>query len=236
MSSHESPITNHGFFVTGTDTGVGKTLAACVLLRALSARGLRTVGMKPVAAGAVRTGGELRNDDVDRLEAASSVAAPRALRNPYCFEPPIAPYLAAQLAGVEIRLATILGAARALGREADVVVIEGAGGFCVPLNDREDTADLAVRLRMPVILVVGIRLGCLNHALLTARVIRQRRLRLAGWIANRIDPGMAHAADNVAALERRLAVPCIAHIAFLDAPDARESVVSIDTAALYATS
>lgn len=233
MPNYESTLTNRGYFVTGTDTGIGKTLAACALLHALAARGLRAVGMKPVAAGAVRRAGELCNADVEQLAAAGNVDAPRALRNPYCFEPPIAPHLAARLAGVEIRIAGILQAWRALARESDVVVVEGAGGFCVPINDREDMADLAASLRMPVVLVVGVRLGCLNHALLTTRAIRQRRLAFAGWIASHVDPRMAHAEDNVAALERRLAAPCLARFPYSVTPDARELASGIDVSALF---
>jgi dethiobiotin synthetase len=203
-----------GLFVTGTDTGVGKTLAACALLHAFAARGWRAVGMKPVAAGARRQAAELRHEDVDALTAASSVTASRALINIYCFEPPVAPHIAACEAGVRIELAPIKRAYEALAQQADVVVVEGVGGFCVPLNDREDTADLAVLLQLPVLLVVGMRLGCLNHALLTAAAVAARGLRLAAWIANHIDPALPHADANVAALERRLSAPCVARIPF----------------------
>jgi dethiobiotin synthetase len=232
MTVNHSPFTAHGFFVTGTDTGVGKTLAACALLHALSGRGLRAVGMKPVAAGAVRSGGELHNEDVAQLAAASSVKAPRALVNPYCFEPPVAPHIAARLAGVDIEPGKIRRAYRALAQQADVIVVEGAGGFCVPLNDCEDTADLAAQLELPVILVVGVRLGCLNHALLSAEAIGARGLKLAGWIANRIDLEMAHADENEAALERRLSAPCIARFAFARGPEARDLARLFDVDAL----
>jgi dethiobiotin synthetase len=220
--------TSHGFFVTGTDTGVGKTLTACALLHAFSARGLRTAGMKPVAAGAQRSSGEWRNDDAERLAAASSITAPRALFNPYCFEPPIAPHIAAQAAGVTIALHAIVAAYRELAARADVVVVEGVGGFCVPLNAQEDAADLAQRLGLPVLLVVGMRLGCLNHALLTAQAIRARGLTLAGWVANHIDAAMANADDNVAALEQRLAAPRIARVEFSQPPDARHIARAFD--------
>lgn len=231
MTRRPSPVTRHGhgFFVTGTDTGVGKTLVACALLHALSARGLRTAGMKPVAAGARRRAAEWRNEDIDRLAAASSVAAPRTLVNVYCFEPAVAPHIAAREAGVHIELAPIKRAYDALARQADVVVIEGVGGFRVPLNDREDTADLAALLKLPVVLVVGMRLGCLNHALLTAAAIGARGLRLAAWIANHIDPEMAHADDNLAALEQRLPAPCIGRIAFRHAPQARRIARLLET-------
>jgi len=216
---HRSPVARHGLFVTGTDTGVGKTLAACALLHAFSARGWRTAGMKPVAAGARRCAAELQNDDVAALAAAGSVAAPRELVNVYCFEPAVAPHIAARAAGVRIELAPLKRAYDALARQTDIVVVEGVGGFCVPLNDAEDTADFAVLLQLRVVLVVGMRLGCLNHALLTAAAINARGLRLAAWIANHIDPDMAHADDNVAALERRLPAPCIARIPFQRVPE-----------------
>lgn len=207
--------------MTGTDTGVGKTLAACALLHAFSSRGFHTAGMKPVAAGARRRASELHNEDIDRLAAASSVAASRALINVYCFEPAVAPHIAAREAGVRIELSAIKHAYQALARQADVVVVEGVGGFRVPLNEHEDTADLAVLLQLPVVLVVGMRLGCLNHALLTAAAIGARGLNLAAWIANHVDPTMACADDNVAALEHRLSAPCIARIPFRRVPQAR---------------
>ena len=219
MTNHESRITNHGFFVTGTDTGVGKTLIACALLHGFAARGHSVIGMKPVAAGAVRTAQGLVNDDVLSLRAASNVDAPPALVNPYCFEPPIAPHLAAEQAGAVIELQLILDAYRSLASMADVVIVEGVGGFCVPLDRGEDSADLAQRLGLPVILVVGMRLGCLNHALLSAHAIRSLALTLAGWIANRIDPAMAAAGRNVAALAERLAAPLLGDIEFTADPE-----------------
>ena len=205
-----APIAPRGFFVTGTDTGVGKTRVACALLRALVRSGVRAVGMKPVAAGAVHDAEGLLNEDVAALNAASTFVAPRALVNPYCFEPAIAPHIAAARAGVKIELARIVTAFDVLARQADTVVVEGAGGFCIPLGDAFDSADLAERLDLPVILVVGLRLGCLNHALLTAQAIRARGLRLAGWIANRIDPAMEVVDENVSALADRLGAPLLA--------------------------
>ena len=166
--------------------------------------------MKPVAAGAVHDAEGLLNEDVAELNAASTFVAPRALVNPYCFEPAIAPHIAAARAGVNIELARIVTAFDALALQADMVVVEGAGGFCIPLGDAFDSADLAERLDLPVILVVGLRLGCLNHALLTAQAIRARGLRLAGWIANRIDPAMEAVDENVFALADRLGAPLLA--------------------------
>lgn len=207
-----------GFFVTGTDTGVGKTLVACALLHAFASRGLRVIGMKPVAAGAQRISGKLVNDDVQALVAASNVPAPSEWINPYCFELPIAPHIAAQGAGVEIEHARIVAAYANLARCAEVVIVEGAGGFCVPLNAMETSADLAAELLLPVILVVGMRLGCINHALLSAQAIAAKGLRLAGWVANHIDPEMSCADENVRALCERLNAPLIARLAFDQTP------------------
>lgn len=221
--------TARGIFVTGTDTGVGKTLAACALLHAFGARGLRAIGMKPIAAGAQRYDGELLNEDVERLMAAGNVAAPREMINVYCFEPPIAPHIAASRAGIRMTVAPIERAYRMLTDRADIVIVEGVGGFRVPLNERDDTSDLAAQLQLPVVLVVGMRLGCLNHALLTADAIQVRGLRLAGWIANHLDPDMEHADDNVATLAQRLAAPCIARIPFQGATQVMpESLLRID--------
>ena len=153
---------------------------------------------------------------------------PLALINPYCFEPPIAPHLAAAQAGVVIDLATIVGAFEQLAVVADMVLVEGVGGFCVPLNRSEDSADLALCLGLPVILVVGMRLGCLNHTLLTAQAIRARGLRLAGWIANRIDPAMAVTAENITALAERLAAPLLGEIEFTVAPDPQRIAALLD--------
>ena len=198
-----------GLFVTGTDTGVGKTLASCALLHRMRARGLRALGMKPVAAGVEASPEGPVNPDVAALRRASSWPAPLEQVNPYLFEPPIAPHLAAASAGVRIEMAPIRKAFEALRASADAVVVEGVGGFLVPLNDREDAGDLAVALALPVVLVVGMRLGCLNHALLTQQAIVARSLRLAGWIANSIDPRMQRFEDNLQALRQRIAAPLL---------------------------
>ena len=226
------PTHARGFFVTGTDTGVGKTLVACALLHAFAGRGLRVVGMKPVAAGAQLSNGVWINDDVEQLIAASTVSAPRADVNAYCFEPAVAPHIAAEMHKKEIKINNLCESYQRLSALAEVVVVEGAGGFCVPLNDHETSADLAQRLALPLVLVVGMRLGCLNHALLTAEAIRVRGLTLAGWVANHIDPSMAHADANVAALQARLAAPLIARIAFCTTPDAAKIALRFDLSAL----
>ena len=212
---HASPLAPHGFFVTGTDTGVGKTRVAVALIHALRARGLRVAAMKPVAAG--HAPGEL-NEDVAALLQATNAAADLRDVNPYAFAEPVAPHIAAQLAGVRIELDVIATAYFRLAATADVVVVEGAGGWRVPLNERDDMADLAQRLDLPVVLVVGLRLGCLNHALLTAESIAHRQLPWAGWVGNHVDPAMACQAENVAALHARLPGPCLGVQAHLD-PD-----------------
>ena len=203
-----------GYFVTGTDTGVGKTRIATALLRAFATQGLRAVGMKPVAAGCKRADRALVNEDVTALTAASTVAAPVDLINPYRFEPAIAPHLAAELAGETISLQRIRDAYVALAARADRVVVEGAGGFLVPLNEREDFGDLARLLELPVLVVVGMRLGCLNHALLTAEAVRRRGLQLAGWVANRLDATTPAFEQNVQTLCKRLDAPLLGIVPF----------------------
>lgn len=208
-------------FVTGTDTGVGKTLAACALLHALQRRHARVVGMKPVAAGLVDTPDGPDSEDAIALRAASTLRVPRGLDNPVRLPEPLSPHLAAQRAGQAIDIAHLVACQRELAHRADAVVVEGAGGFLVPLSAEQTGADLAQALDLPVVLVVGLRLGCLNHALLTAEAIRSRGLRLAGWVANRIDPAMAAADDNIAFLRQRLAAPLLADIAHSATPDPR---------------
>jgi len=200
-----------GLFVTGTDTGVGKTRVTMALIHALRARGLRVAAMKPVSAGCPP--GEL-NEDVAALLQASNVEAELCDVNPYAFAEPVAPHIAAQQAGIRIDLEVVAAAYSRLAAAADVVVVEGAGGWRVPLNERDDMADLAQRLGLPVVLVVGLRLGCLSHALLTAESITHRRLAWAGWVGNHIDPVMAFQRENVAALHARLPAPCLGVQAF----------------------
>ncbi len=214
MTSHQSPVTSHGLFITGTDTGVGKTRVATALLRAFARRGLRAVGMKPVAAGCERIDGALVSEDVAALVAASNVNLPVDLINPYRFQAAIAPHLAAELAGETISLQKIRDAYVVLAARADRVVVEAAGGFLVPLNEHEDFGDLARLLELPVLLVVGMRLGCLNHALLTAEAVQRRGLQFAGWVANRLDAQMPAFEQNVHALRERLGVPLLGTIPF----------------------
>ena len=201
-----------GFFVTGTDTGIGKTTFAVALIHALRQRGLKVAAMKPVAAGGEWIDGRCLNEDVLALSHAADVKADLDCINPYAFMPPIAPHIAAAFAGTTIDLDKIVTAYTALAAQADAVVVEGAGGLCVPLNSRYDIADLAAALDLPLILVVGMRLGCLNHALLTAEVIARRGLKWAGWVANILDPEMLALEENIATLEMRLPSPSLGRL------------------------
>jgi dethiobiotin synthetase len=194
-----------GIFVAGTDTGVGKTHVATALLRGLARDGVRAAAMKPVAAGL--DPGAAVQADVAALAAAAGIDAPLADVCPYVFAAPIAPHVAAAREGVAIDLGRIAAAYGRLAARAEAVVVEGAGGVLVPLGPAIDMLDIPARLGLPVLLVVGIRLGCLNHALLSALAISSRGLRLAGWVANRIDPAMAEADASVEALDRRLSAP-----------------------------
>ena len=205
-----------GWFITGTDTEIGKTFVACALLHAFRQAGVTALAMKPIAAGFDESG---LNDDVERLLAASSFAAPRALVNPYGFRAAIAPHIAAEEEGRRIELPPIAASLSELQTMADVVLVEGVGGFCVPLGSTGDTADLASLLGLPLILVVGMRLGCINHALLTQQAIAARGLPLAGWVANRIDPAMSRFAENLAALQARLPAPLLGVIAHGTTPE-----------------
>jgi dethiobiotin synthetase len=205
-----------GLFVTGTDTGIGKTRVAVALVRTLALAGIRVAGVKPIAAGLEPHG--TTNADVAALADADGLDLPACDRNPYAFKAAIAPHLAARDEHVTIDLATVAAAWRRVAVVADVIVVEGAGGALVPLGADLDMLDVPRRLRLPVLLVVGVRLGCLNHALLSAQAIRARGLTLAGWVANRIDPEMDRADDNVADLVARLPVPLIADVAWQAQP------------------
>ena len=198
-----------GVFITGTDTGVGKTLVSATLLAALNAAGCNAVGMKPVASGCSETADGLRNDDAERLIAHSAGSLDYRLVNPYALATPIAPHLAAADAGTQIRLDPIVAGFAALSTNADCVVVEGVGGWAVPLSPTLMQADLVRALQLPVVLVVGLRLGCINHALLSARAIQNDGCTLIGWIGNGIDPAMARLDDNIATLRARLPAPLL---------------------------
>ena len=220
MNAPQAPA----WFIAGTDTEVGKTFVTCALLHAFAAQGLNAVGMKPVAAG---TDAEGRNEDVEQLLAAMPVKPARERVNPYLFAPPIAPHIAAAEAGRTIDLETILAAFKRLRGMADAVLVEGVGGFCVPLGADCDTADLAEKLALPVILIVGMRLGCINHALLTQQAIAARGLPLAGWIANRIDPQMSRCDENLAALQERLSAPLLGVVPANSTPEKAAGLIRL---------
>jgi len=206
-------------YVTGTDTGIGKTFASCVLLHALRRQGGRAVGMKPVASGCELTADGLRNEDATALLAASDPRPAYADLNPYALPLPLAPELAAAEAGVSLALAPIEAAFARLRAQADTVVVEGVGGWLAPLSGTLDQADLVKALRLPVVMVVGLRLGCLNHARLTAAAITASGATCIGWIGNEVDPQMARIDDNMALLRARLAMPCLGRLPFAPVAD-----------------
>ncbi len=221
-----------GCFVTGTDTEIGKTLASAALLTALAHAGYRTAGLKPVAAGTLAGAPGRTNEDIEQLRAAATVGLPLTTICPWLLDSPMSPHLAARREGVTIALPPILDALAQARAQADAVVVEGVGGFRVPLSDTLDTADLAVALGLPVVLVVGLRLGCLNHAALTAEAIAARGLRLAGWIGNVVDPAMSGLDDNVATLRRWIDAPHLGTIPRLLRPDAHAAASHLDLAPL----
>ena len=214
-----------GYFITGTDTGVGKTLVSQILIQRLAQDHACVVGFKPVASGCRKTPEGLRNDDAVALQAISTVALPYATVNPYAFEPAIAPHLAAAVANTHIDIARICATIDAV--VVDRVVVEGVGGWLVPLTPDETLADLARRLQLPVVLVVGMRLGCLNHALLTAAAIRQCGLPLVGWVANEIDPTFERCDENIAALADRLDTTLLMRLPWLSQPDSVQSLLPL---------
>lgn len=215
-------------FVTGTDTEIGKTLISGALLHAMGAAGVRAAGMKPVAAGAEEREGVLCNEDVDFLYEAAPLKLPRELTTPYLFRTPAAPHIAAALECQPIEPRRIVAAYEQVRAQAEAVVVEGVGGWRVPLTNSYDTSDLARQLGLPVILVVGLRLGCINHALLTAEAIAARGLRLAGWVANMADPAMGHVDGNVEAIAARLNAPLLGRVPRLEHPSAAAAAAYLD--------
>jgi dethiobiotin synthetase len=213
------------YFVTGTDTGVGKTLISCALLYAFAGRGKNVAGMKPVAAGC---DDDDLNEDVKKLRAATNILSSLGQINPYSFMHPIAPHIAARHAGVSINFERILESYNELAAKADVVIVEGVGGFMVPLNDTQDSADLATVLELPIILVVGMKLGCINHALLTIHAIRARGLECAAWVANVPDAEMAALEENIQALQQRIDAPFLGIVQHQSPVDARIIATQLD--------
>lgn len=223
-------IVNRGVYITGTDTGIGKTVVAASLLAALNAHGVRALGMKPVASGCAMMPRGLRNSDAQLLIAHSAVAPEYALVNPYAFADPIAPHLAAADVGIEIEIGLVAGAFAALSTMSQFTVVEGVGGWMAPLGPTLMQSGLAQALRLPVILVVGLRLGCLSHALLTARAIQADGCELLGWVGNCIDADMLRVADNLATLRERLPVPCMGVLPYSRPADAGELATHLDAA------
>jgi dethiobiotin synthetase len=215
-----------GLFITGTDTGVGKTLVACALVRGLRAQGASVAVMKPVASGSQVTPLGLRNEDAVALAEAAGFEGSYEELNPYCFEPPISPHIAAKEAGIEIDTSKIRQIYDSMAARADWVVVEGAGGWFAPVNERQTMADLAWALTVPALMVVGMRLGCLNHAHLTHLGIESHGVTFGGWVANSIDPELARAQENLAALERRLGQAPLAQIPYRHASDGEPLVLA----------
>lgn len=212
-----------GYFVTGTDTDAGKTFVAAALLAKAAGQGLRTIALKPVAAGADQTPAGLRNDDALILQQASNQPLAYDSINPVCLKAAVAPHIAAREEGIELSVATVMEQCRPLlATKADFLLVEGAGGWRVPLNDSESFADLARALGFPVILVVGMKLGCINHALLSAEAIRRDGLSLAGWVANSLAGEMPRYRENRDTLSHWLAAPLLGEMPFVTSGDFRD--------------
>jgi dethiobiotin synthetase len=220
------------YFVTGTDTDIGKTLVSATMLHVLAENGLRAAGMKPVAAGAFQRDGVWHNGDADALVAAASVSLPRELVTPYLLREPASPHIAASLEGIEIDPQHILACYDRVAGLADAVVVEGVGGFRVPLTDNYDTADFAQQLGLPVVMVVGLRLGCINHALLTAEAIAARGLKLVGWVGNVVDLAMQHGIANVETISARLQAPLLGCVPRLPAALPAAAAAHLDFSSL----
>jgi dethiobiotin synthetase len=221
------PLQNRSFYITGTDTGVGKTVASAALIHCLRAAGLRAVGMKPVASGCEYTPGGWRNDDALRLQAASDPRPAYDDVNPYALEWATAPQLAARAMGVRVELAHLNDAYARLAAQADAMVVEGVGGWAAPLDDGLEQSDLARKFDLSVVLVVGLRLGCLNHARLTARAIKRDGLSLVGWVGNSIDPAFAERHEYVELLRDALPAPCLGVLPYAESPDAAAMAQSL---------
>ncbi|VVE74967.1 dethiobiotin synthase [Pandoraea sputorum] len=228
----------HAFFVTGTDTEIGKTLVSSALLHAAARRGLVCAGLKSVAAGAAEHNGRFVNEDVEQLHDASNLKLPDDWYCPYVLKDATAPHIAAAAEGIDLDCSVIRAGYARVAARADLVIVEGVGGFRVPLGpdaSAPDTADLARQLGLPVILVVGLRLGCISHALLTAEAITSRGLTIAGWVANHVDPDMRHVDANVEAIAARLGAPLLGRVPHLPHPDAATASGYLDIAPLVDT-
>jgi len=220
---------SHTFFITGTDTEIGKTWCTLALMHVFQQQNHTVIGMKPIASGCELTNEGLRNDDALQIQQQSSFSVDYALVNPYHFEPPIAPHLAAQLRQQTITLPPILEAYQQLAKKAEIMIVEGVGGWYIPINDTAYLKDLVQMLRAKVILVVGLRLGCINHALLTVDNILQQHCELSGWIANPIDPTFS-AQDSINTLQQRIAAPLLGIMPYLEKQNVTQlaQVLNID--------
>jgi dethiobiotin synthetase len=224
----QKPMAN-GFFVVGTDTGVGKTIASCALLHAFGMNGYKTIGMKPVATGVTGSA----DDDLAHIKSASNVSAENHLVNPYAFSEPVAPHIASTLQNETIDLSRIVQAYNQLTRVADIVIVEGIGGFNVPVGKNETMADLAILLSIPIILVVGLRLGCLNHALLTNEAIKFINIPIVGWVASQINPYMLRVDENIQTLRTRLAAPLLGILPYNPSVNYRDLSKYLDISKLH---
>ncbi|OOZ36555.1 dethiobiotin synthase [Solemya velesiana gill symbiont] len=219
----------NSYFITGTDTECGKTEVTLGLMHLLQSRDWRVLGMKPIASGADKAPAGLRNEDAVRIRRQASLSVSCELVNPYAFEPPIAPHLAAEQAGVEIDIEKILLYYQKLSHLADSVIVEGVGGWQVPLGPESTVSDLAAELGLPVILVVGLKLGCINHALLTAESIKARGLELAGWVANVADSEMLEPEGNLESLKPRIQAPLLGFVPRMEQPEPAAIASLLDT-------
>jgi dethiobiotin synthetase len=225
-------MVSQGLFIAGTDTGAGKTRVTCGLLGALAVAGRPAIGMKPVATGAKGQEDDLLSEDATLIAASSTQHAPMSDVNPYCFHLPVSPDIAAALAGVAIEPERVAAACRRLMARAEIVLVEGTGGWLTPIGPGLTMADIAATLGLPVLLVVGLKLGCINHALLTVAAIRARGCRLAGWVGNRIDPDYLLPEANIATLQRFLGAPPLAVLAHAP-PKAAPSELAVAATRLF---
>ncbi len=204
----------NGIFVTGTDTGIGKTIVSCAVIHELVQQGYKVAAMKPIASGAQYIKEQLQNDDALSLMQYVNTEHDYNHVNPYCFEPAIAPHIAANRVGVDIRIPVIRESYQVLNDQADCVVVEGVGGWLVPINEQQSVADIAIELELSVIMVVGLRLGCINHALLTMDSIMAKNIKIMGWIANQVDPNLTATDQIIKTLQNKLNSPYLGFLPY----------------------
>jgi len=222
-----------GFFIAGTDTGIGKTFVSCALLQALADKGERIGAMKPIAAGCEKTPDGWQNDDALQLMQHTNIELSYQLVNPVALPPPIAPHIAIEEAGESVTIAQLTKHFEQIKDRADYFIVEGAGGWLVPLNESESMADIPKAFGLDVILVVGIRLGCINHALLTVDAIQQSGNQLAGWVANIIDPKMLMTNENILTLKDRIRAPLLGTLPYMDTNEVSTALLKLNTNYLF---